>query len=132
MRKRTLLALLLSLLVFGGVFATANTLNGINSPKVSADNTTIASCDSDGVSASYGTAWDSTDKRYNVTSVTVSGVADTCDGQTLNVSLTDSTGAQLGSGSVAIPTSVATSFAVTLSPAVSAKLAENVHVLIAT
>jgi hypothetical protein len=132
MRKRTLLALLISLLVFGGVFATANTLNGITSAKVSADNTTVASCDPDGVSTSYGTAWDATDKRYNVTSVTVSGVADTCDGQTLNVSLTDSTGAQIGSGSVAIPTSAATSFPVPLTTAASAKLTENVHVLIAS
>jgi hypothetical protein len=131
MRKRTLLALLLSLVVFGGVFATANTLNGITSAKVSADNTTIASCDPDGVSTSYGTAWDTTDKRYEVTSVTVSGVADTCDGETLSVSLTDSTGAQIGTGSTAIPTSAATSFVVTLSTAASAKLAENVHILIA-
>ena len=95
MRKKTLLALALSILVFGGVFATANTLNGITSTKVSADNTTVASCDSDGVSTAYGTGWDATNKVYAVTSVTVSGVADTCDGQTLSVSLTDSTGASL-------------------------------------
>lgn len=131
MRRRTVLALILSLAVFGGVFATANTLNGITSNKVSADNTTVASCDSDGVSAAYGTAWDATDKRYEITSVTVSGVADTCDGENLNVTLTDSAGVQIGSGSVAIPTSVATSFAVTLTTAASAKLTENVHILIA-
>jgi hypothetical protein len=64
--------------------------------------------------------------------VTVSGVADTCDGQTLNVSLTDSTGAQIGTGSTAIPTSAATSFPVTMTTAPSAKLTENVHVLIAS
>ncbi|HZC29462.1 MAG TPA: hypothetical protein VE269_06950 [Gaiellaceae bacterium] len=132
MRKRTLLALVLSLLVFGGVFATANTLNGITSAKVSADNTTIASCDPDGVTTSYGTAWDATNHVYDVSSVTVSGVADTCDGQTLSVTITDSTGAQIGSGSTAIPTSAATSFTVTLSPTPSAKLASNVHVLIAS
>jgi hypothetical protein len=130
MRKKTLLALGLSILVFGGVFATANTLNGITSPKVSADNTTVASCDSDGVSTSYTTGWDSANNAYAVTSVTVAGVADTCDGQTLYVSLTNSAGTQIGSGSVAIPTSVATSFPVTMSPAASAKLTEGVHVLI--
>jgi hypothetical protein len=131
MRKKTLLALALSLAVFGGVFATANTLNGITSNTVSADNTTVASCDPDGVSAAYGTAWDTTDKRYEITSVTVSGVAGTCDGETLNVSLTDSAGVQIGSGSVAIPTSAATSFTATMTTAPSAKLTENVHILIA-
>jgi hypothetical protein len=132
MRRRTLLALALSLAIFGGVFATANTLNGINSPSVSADNTTVASCDPDGVTTSYGTTWDTTDKRYEIASVTVSGVADTCDGETLSVSLTDSAGVQIGSGSVAIPTSAATSFAINpLTTQPSAKLTEGIHVLIA-
>ena len=49
---------------------------------------------------------------------------------TLSVSLTDSTGAQIGSGSVAIPTSAATSHAVTMSTAPSAQLTTGVHVLI--
>ena len=103
MKKRVLLAMLAGLMVFAGVFALAASLGGITSDKVGADNTTVASCDTDGVSTSYATAWDATDKRYEVTSVTVSGVNDACDGQTLNVSLTDSTGAQIGSGSTGQP-----------------------------
>jgi hypothetical protein len=131
MRKRTILALLASLAVFCSLYVMAATLGGITSDKVGADSATVASCDTDGVTTSYATSWDATDKRYEITSVTVAGVADTCDGRTLNVSLTDSTGAQIGSGSLAIPTSAATSFTVSMSTAPSAKLTEGVSVLIA-
>lgn len=131
MKRRTLIAVLAGLLVFAGVFALAASLGGITGDRVGADNTVVASCDSDGVSAAYATAWDATDKRYEITSVTVSGVSDTCDGQTMSVSLTDSSGAQIGSGSVAIPTSAATSFSVSMSPATSAKLTEGIHIVIA-
>lgn len=132
MRKRVFIAILAGFVVFAGVFAMAASLGGITSNKVGADNTAVASCDTDGVATAYATGWDATDKRYEITSVTVSGVNDACDGQTLSVSLTDSTGAQIGSGSVAIPSSAATSFAVALSTAASAQLTTGVHVLISS
>jgi hypothetical protein len=132
MKKRALLAILAGLIVFAGAFAMAASLGGITSAKVGADNTAVASCDTDGVATSYATAWDATDKRYEVTSVTVSNVNDACDGQTLSVSITDSTGAQIGSGTLAIPTSAATSHTVSLTTAPSAKLTEGVHVLISS
>jgi hypothetical protein len=130
MKKRALIAILAGLVVFAGVFAMAASLGGITSTKVGADNTAVTSCDTDGVTSSYATAWDPTDKRYEVTSVTVGNVNDACDGETLSVSLTDSTGAQIGSGTLAIPTSAATSHTVSLTTAASAKLTEGVHVLI--
>jgi hypothetical protein len=43
-------------------------------------------------------AWDATDERYEVSTVTVGGVADTCDGLTLSVTLADTGGAQIGAG----------------------------------
>jgi len=132
MNRRTLFATLVALACFGSVYALASSLGGVTSAKVGADNVAVASCDSDGVTSAYTTAWDATDKRYEVTAVTIGGVADTCDGQTLSVSLTDSAGVQIGTGSTAIPTSVATSFSVTLGTASSAKLTENIHVLIAS
>ena len=131
MRKRTILALLVSLVVFGSLYAMAASLGGITSDSVGADSAVVASCDSDGVTAAYVTAWDATDKRYEITSVTVGGVADTCDGRNLSVTLTDSSGAQIGSGTLSIPTSGATSFAVTMSTPPSAKLTEGIHILIA-
>jgi hypothetical protein len=132
MKRRTGIAVLAGLLVFGGVLAMAASLGGITSTKVGADNVALASCDTDGVSTSYSTAWDGTDDRYEISTVTVSGVNDACDGQTLSVSLTDSTSNQIGSGSVAIPSSAATSFNVSLTTAASAKDSTGVHVLIAS
>jgi hypothetical protein len=132
MKKRTGIAVLAALLVFGGVLAMAASLGGITSTKVGADNTALASCDTDGVTTSYTTAWDGSDDRYEISTVTVGGVAAACDGQTLSVSLTDTSGAQIGSGSMAIPTDAATSFAVSLSTAASAKDSTGVHVLIAS
>jgi hypothetical protein len=130
--RRTIAGVLAGLTVFGAVFAMAASLGGITSGKVGADNAAVASCDTDGVTTSYASSWDATDERYEVTSVTVSGIANTCDGQTLSVSLTDTGGTQLGSGSTAIPSDgAATSVAVSLSTAASAELTEGVHVVIA-
>jgi hypothetical protein len=132
MSKRTLIALLAGLTVFASVFALAASLGGITSTTVGADDAVVASCDTNGVTTGYATGWDATDERFEVTSVTVGGVADTCDGQTLSVSLTDSTGAQIGAGTLAIPTSAATSHTVALTTASSAELTEGVHVLISS
>ena len=131
MRKRTILALLVGLVVFGSLYAMAASLGGITSDSVGADSAVVASCDTDGVTAAYVTAWDPTDKRYEITTATVGSVADTCDGRTMSVSLTDTSGAQIGTGSLVIPTSGATSFAVTMSTPPSAKLTEGIHILIA-
>lgn len=132
MRRRTIAGVLAGLTVFGVVFAMAASLGGITSGRVGADDAAVASCDTDGVTTSYASSWDATDRRYEVTSVTVSGISNTCDGQTLSVSLTDSSNAQLGSGSVAIPSDVlVTQVTVSLSTAASAELTTGVHVAIA-
>lgn len=132
MSRRTIAGVLAGLTVFAAVFASAANLGGLTGGQVGADDTTVTACDTNGVSTSYSSTWDATDERYEVTSVTVSGIANTCDGQTVSVSLTNSTGAQIGSGTMAIPTDAgATSVAVSLSAAASAELAEGVHVAIA-
>ncbi len=131
MRRRTIAGILAGLTVFGGVFAMASSLNGITSGSVGADDAVVASCDGDGVTTTYASSWDATDKRYEVTSVTVGGINNTCDAKTLNVSLTDSSGAQIGSGSVTVPTNaLATDATVTLSSAASVEATEGVHVAI--
>ena len=129
--KRTLIAVTAGLVVFASVFAMAASLGGITGSTVGADNTAVGSCDTDGVTTSYATSWDATDKRYEVTTVTVAAVNDACDGKSMSVSLTDTTGAQIGTGTLAIPSSVATSHAVTMTTAPSAALTLGVHVVIA-
>ena len=132
MRRRTIAGILAGLTVFGGVFAMAASLGGITSGSVGADDAAVASCDTDGVSTTYASSWDATDKRYEVTSVTVSGIHNDCDTKTLSVSLTDASGAQLGSGSVTVPTdATGTAATVALSTAASAELTTGVHVAIA-
>jgi hypothetical protein len=130
--KRTIAGVLGGLAVFGAVFAMAASLGGVTSGNVGADNTAVASCDTDGVTTAYTTSWDGTDDRYEVTGVTVTGIANACDGKTVSVSLTDSSSNQIGSGSATIPTdAIATSASVTLSTASSAKDSVGVHVSIA-
>ena len=130
MRKRTMIAILAGLLVFASVFAMAASLGGITSNDVGADNTAVASCDTNGVTTAYVTGWDATDKRYEVTSVTVGGVNDACDGDNLSVSLTNAAGDQIGSGTLTMPVGAPTSFAVALTTAASAQLTVGVHVVI--
>jgi hypothetical protein len=128
--KRMIAISIAALAVFGAVYAFAAGLGGITTNEVGAENTTVSGCDTNGVSVAYTTGWDATDKRYEISSVTVSGVADTCDGDTLRESVTDSTGNQLGTGSLTIPTDASTSHAVSLSTAASAKDTVGVHVVV--
>jgi hypothetical protein len=132
MSRRTIAGILAGLTVFGAVFAMAASLGGITSGSVGADDAAVASCDTDGVTTTYTSSWDATDERYEVTGVTVGGINNNCDARTLSVSLTDTSGAQIGSGSVTVPTDVlAFTASVTLSPAASAELTTGVHVAIA-
>ncbi len=134
MSRRTIAGVVGAFTVFGAVFASAASLGGITSGQVGADDAAVTSCDTNGVTTSYATSWDTTDDRYEVTSVTVSGIAEPCDGRTLSVSLLDAVtnGNQIGSGSVTVPTDpLAGTATVTLSPAASAELTAAVHASIA-
>ena len=127
--KRIIVAILAGLTVFGAVFAMAATLNGITGQKLGADDAAVASCDTDGVTSDYTSAWDATDKRYEVGTVTIGGVADACDGGTLKVTLADGTGS-INEMTLAIPASAAVSFNLTPSPAPASEAVAAVHVSI--
>jgi hypothetical protein len=130
-KKRFLIGALVLATVFATVFGLAATL-GVNATELGAGNDTVGSCDSDGVSTSYANSWDATDSQYEVTSVTVDGIADACDGKSLKVALTNSANLKIGDGSVTVPTAagafVATVSALTPTP--SAAAVTNVHVVI--
>lgn len=129
--RRTILKALAALTVFGAVSAMAASLGGISSANLGADDAAVASCDTDGVTTTYASGWDTTDERYEVSSVTVGGVADACDGATVKVTLVAKTGASLGEGMLSIPASVATSHPVTLSTAAESESVAGVHITIA-
>jgi hypothetical protein len=131
MMRRTIYALSAAVVVSGTVFAMAASLGGITSNNLGADSAAVATCDSTGVSTSYTTAYDATDGRYEVTAVTVSGIDNACDGKAISVTLTNSAGTSVGSGSTTVPADVgATAVTVTLSAAAAADGSANVHVLI--
>jgi hypothetical protein len=91
LRSRWLLAVVAGLMVFSTVFAFANSLGGITSTGLGADTSAVASCDTDGVTTSYATAYDTTAGFYEVTTVTVGTVDAACDGKTYKVSLVNGT-----------------------------------------
>jgi hypothetical protein len=130
MKKRLLISALVLGTVFATVFGFAATL-GVNPGGIGAGSGSVTACDSDGVATTYSDTWDTVDKRYEVTSVTVTGIADTCDGKTLKAALTDSSNVSLGDGSVTIPTGAGTTATVsTLSANPAASSVNNVHVVI--
>lgn len=130
MKRLAILAALAGIVVFGGVYAMAASLGGITTTSLGADDSAVASCDADGVSTSYTTAYDSTDKRYEVTTVTVAGIANTCDGKVMKVTLTDGT-SSLAEGTLTIPAdALVTQHDVTFSVAPSAETTTAVHVVI--
>lgn len=112
---------------FGVAGASAASLGGLTSQGLGADNGTVSSCDTDGVTIAYTSAYDSTAGLYKVTSVTVSGINVACNAKTLNVTLTDASNASLGSGSATI---AGTSQAVTMSPTANAKLVVGAALLV--
>ena len=128
--NRKILRLLVVITVFGAVYAAAASLGGINSGRLGADDATVASCDTDGVSTSYTSGWDASDRRYEVSAVNVSGIDNSCDGESMSVTLTDGSGS-IGAGTLTIPTDAAsTSATVTLGTQPAASAVTGVHVSI--
>jgi hypothetical protein len=117
MRKR-MLAVVLGLLVFSLVAASAATLGGVRSDQLGADVGVVASCDTDGVDVAFTTIFSG--GEYVVTEVVLSDVSDDCDGQDVSVLLTADAGT-LGSGTtqadasgtVTVPVSASSAKAVT-------------------
>jgi hypothetical protein len=124
--------MLAPLSLMSAVLATAATLGGLTPGKLGAEDVGRAACDTNGVNTSSSPAWDTRDRRYEVSSVTVKGVADACDGQTLTVTVTDAGGNVLSTGKLHIPTGVAVNHSVPLAAGISPESASADHVIIGT
>jgi hypothetical protein len=125
--KRTSLAVVAAVAAFAAVSASAAGLGGLTSRSLGAETTVVASCDSDGVTASYTTAYSVSAKEYQVTGVQLTGIAGTCTGQAVSLTLADSAGASLGGGTGTV---TGTSQSFTFSTPASAKNAANLSVVI--
>jgi hypothetical protein len=131
MKKRITLSIAAGFIVFGGVYAMASSMGVTSVGQVGAGSSSVSACDGDGVSTSYTTTWDTTDKRFEIASVTVSGIANACDDLPIAVSLTDSSDVQLGSGSGTVPSDTgATSHTFALATPGPAATTTKVHVVI--
>ena len=132
--RRSLVALLAAVSASASVFGSAAGLGGINpSQRVGSDDSLVAACDTNGVGVAYTETYTATAPAgYKVSAVTITGVADACDGQNVSVTLANTSDASIGAGTLAIPTSAAVDHTVTMTPAPSASLVARVHVVIAT
>jgi hypothetical protein len=98
-KKRTLMASLVALTIFGAVYGFAATLN-VGTNTLSAGNAAVASCQLTGSpTGTYTVAYDSTIPGYKVATVNVTGMDPNCNGKTVAVTLTGASNASLASGS---------------------------------
>ncbi len=99
MNKRFLMAGVAAAAVFSVVFGLAASLT-VTSGTLGAGGSTVSSCDTDGVNTANTVEWDNDDERFEVTEVTVSGIAmPACDGGTVYVQLTGSGGSAIAGAS---------------------------------
>ena len=92
-KRKTLFALVLALTIFGAVYGFAATLN-VGANQLSAGDATVASCQATTATGTYQVGYDTSNKTYGVTGVTVTGLASTCAGKTVSVTLTGNGGTQ--------------------------------------
>lgn len=130
-KKRIVFGLLLGMTVFGAVMGSAASLGGITPEGLGADDAIIASCDTDGVTTSHTTAYNTTGTTgYKVATVTVGGLNDACDGKTIEVRLTGASNASLEAQNKTVETGVATSTTLTFGNSTLAESVTGVHIVV--
>jgi hypothetical protein len=135
MKKRLLIGLLAAASAFATVFGMAASL-GVSADALGASSAAVSACDPNGITTSYGNSWDTTDNRYEVSSVTVSGIADACDGKSVKVTLTDNSGGRItgadGTGTVSTTGGTADnrSLTINLGTAAAVSAVSNVDVVL--
>jgi hypothetical protein len=131
-KRRTLLAVLGGIIVCALVVAAAASLGGITSASLGADDSVVASCDTNGVTTSYSTTYNTTvTAGFKVNDLTVGGIDDACDGLTMTVTLTGAANASLGSASQAVPTGAGTTNVISLiGQSILAESVTGIHIVI--
>ena len=118
--------------VAGLSFASAATFGGLTVKSLGADTSVVAACDINGITVGFTNTYAA--KNYVVSSVNLSGVADTCSGLNAKVTLADASGVSLGEVSVSSLTLTGTSGAktatLTVPAGVLASAVANVAVVI--
>ena len=127
--KRAALALLASASIAGIAGASAASLGGATAGSLGSDDSVVASCDTDGISIGYTTAYSASAQKYQVTAVNFTAVNPACTLKAASVSLRQ--GATLLTTQTAASITVATNaFSIALSTPVEAKLVDGVSLVI--
>ncbi len=129
MKSRMTKVLLGALLAMGLSGAAAASLGGLTGGSLGADDQIVASCDTDGISSSYTTAYNAASQEYRVTGVNFSGVNAACNAKAASVSLRNGT-TNLGTTNAASITVASGSFSVALGTPVSASAVNGLSVVI--
>ncbi|MGB7859753.1 MAG: hypothetical protein WBM90_04590 [Acidimicrobiia bacterium] len=85
--RRKLIALIIAVVAFSLIAASAASLGGINTADVGADTEVVASCDTDGVDVSYRFRWAQARGEYEIRRVIINGIADACLGQQISMTI---------------------------------------------
>lgn len=112
LRRR--LALLLAFVAAAGVVtASATSVGGLAADQLGAEVAVVASCDGDGVAATFTTAYQvASPGYYRITQVNVTGIAAACIGQAISVTVLGPADVPMGQGTATV-TGSATTVAVT-------------------
>jgi hypothetical protein len=126
-RKRLTIALV-GATALGAVVASAASLGGLTSSSLGANDTIVASCDTDGMTIGYTNAYDSSTGKYRTSAATITGIAPACVGQSLSIVLRDAGGLSIGAGGGAVVAGPSQTFA--MSPSAAAEAVTGAAVVI--
>jgi hypothetical protein len=129
--RRTLLAILGGIAAFAIVVGSAASLGGITSTSLGADDSVVASCDTDGVTSSYSTVYNTTTTAgTKVNDVTIGGLDAACHGKSMTVTLVNTSNASIGEVTQAVPGTGTTNVLNFVTPNVLAENVTGIHVVI--
>jgi hypothetical protein len=107
------------LAAFGILTASAASLGGLTSSSLGADQTVIASCDTDGISLTYTNAYDAPSNSYKTSAVVASAVNAACGSKSYKLTLSNGA-ASLGEFTNTV-TLAGSTFTIPISPTVDSK-----------
>ncbi len=87
--NKKVLAAVGGLAAFGILTASAASLGGLTSSSLGADNTVIASCDTDGITMTNTNAYDAATNAYKTGSISLAGVNAACNAKAYKLTLSD-------------------------------------------
>ena len=102
--RKVLLAAVAGVTVFGGSYGLAASL-GLTTDTLGAAETVVAACQATTMNVAYTPAYSAALPGYNVTSVTLTGLAAGCYSKSYRVTLSGAAGASLGEATGTAPTS---------------------------